>query len=116
MAVSADPDETPGAGPPLIVMERIVVVACDDLGSGHNFEAGNGAYRHQLAIAVANVDPQDIGNVGAAGCVSLHVYLPGAPIKVEIIHVDAAERGLQRGKYVAYIKAERLRLARSMSR
>jgi hypothetical protein len=63
-----------------------------------------------LAIAIANVDPQDIGNVGATGCVSLHVYPPGAPIKVEIIHVDAAERGLQRGKYVAYIKAERLRL------
>lgn len=52
IAASAIPDETPGAGPPLIV----VIVTRDDLRSGHEPHGYNVLQRHHRGLSVADVD------------------------------------------------------------
>src|SRR5580704_16696753 len=89
----------------------IVVVAGDDLRSLLEAAVGDGSERHHLVAVVADVDLPQVGNVVAVGRLALDVDLPGPAQHVEIVDVDAAQRGLQRGEDVAYVQPERLRLA-----
>ncbi len=88
----------------------VIVVAGDDLRSGHDLDAGDGTDWHHLADAVAHIDLPDVRNVAAIGCLALNVDLPGTAVEIEVVDVDSAERRLQRGEHVAHVEAERLSL------
>src|SRR5258708_11326016 len=73
-------------------------------------EGWGGGYRQRVGGGVAVKEPPDVRNVGAIRGLALNVDLPGAAVEVEVVDIDAAQGGLQRGEYVADIEAERLRL------
>ena len=87
-----------------------VVVALQRLRPDHHAHIGEGAQRHHLAAAVAHADAPDVGDVVAVGRLGLDVHLPDPAEQVEVVHVEAAQRRLQRGEDVADAHAQRLRL------
>src|SRR5262249_17009296 len=58
----------------------------------------------------ADIDSIDIVDAGPVVCLGLHLNLPPAPEQVDIVDVEAAERGLQHLKEVAERHTENLRL------
>src|SRR3546814_1645208 len=71
---------------------------------------GKSPNRHHLALVVLHVDPIDVVDLRAVVGLGLDVDLPGPAEEIEVVHVIAAERGLQRGKDVIDRHAERLGL------
>ena len=58
----------------------------------------------------ADVDAIDVVDRLAVGGLGLRLHLPGAPEQIDVVDVDAAERGLQRLEHVGDVDAEDLRL------
>src|SRR3546814_465543 len=78
----------------------VVVIAGERLRPENQARLGKSPNRHHLALVVLHVDPIDVVDLRAVVGLGLDVDLPGPAEEIEVVHVIAAERGLQRGNDV----------------
>ena len=89
----------PGAGPPWNGRGARIVVADQPLRTERDAYLNEATQRNHLSVIAAYIDAIDIVDGGTVLAFGLHLDLPGTPEQVDVVDVEAAERGLQRLEY-----------------